>query len=131
VIAMSLNAIEIATLSPAALAALRQRVQRAKSFSGDIYPEDAIPASLDYLKPGQIFGRFREPITRREVRRDGIPAWFDPEHTPGQMGIIDADGLRCYIELQRDEEARNAPSTFEAGLLALAEDEPEQTSLLF
>jgi hypothetical protein len=122
--------IAIAELSEKTLDMLRRRVERTASFAGDVYPDEAVPADLDYLKPGNVFGRFRETIIRREVRREGIPAWFDPQHIPGQQGVISRDGVRCYIELELNLEARNAPSTFEAGLLALTEDDPEQTSLL-
>src|SRR5579862_6964479 len=92
---MARQCVELAPLSERALAMLRKRVERQQSFDGDIYPESAIPADLDYLAPGRRYGRYHEVIKRREVRRAGIPAWFNPQELPGQAGIISRDGIRC------------------------------------
>jgi hypothetical protein len=93
-----------------------------------IIDDESAPASVNRYAVGCTYGRYYERITQREIRRTGVPAWFDPRFNPGQFGII-IDGVRCYIQVELDEQARSAPSTFDNTILSLVEPEPEALSL--
>jgi hypothetical protein len=124
--------VDLATLSDRSLRSLRRIIERreSKSDNSDIVPESLIPACLERYAPGNVYGAYHETILSREVRRDSVPSWFDPITVPGHFGIITADGYRCYLVVDVNQERRDAPSTFETLLLTIAEDEPTQLSLM-
>jgi hypothetical protein len=87
----------------------------------DIVPEHEIPVYLDCYAPGRTYGRYKERIIKREVRRESVPSWFDArKHNSGQFGIIGRNGLRVYIIVELDHEARSGPSTFDEEIVKLA-----------
>lgn len=125
-----LRLIEIAPLSKRALNSLRRTLdEKCNSGQDSIIPEALAPKEFDHLRPGRHYGAFNEVILRREMRRDGVPKWFNPIETPGQFGIINPNGLRCYIEVDIDVARRNEPTTFQTHILPLVDEIPEQTSL--
>jgi hypothetical protein len=123
--------VEITEDREAMLAALQRYIERRNTRQ----PVDAVvaeadtPTDFDRYRIGERYGRYHEQIVRREVRRSGVPAWFDPRFTPGQFGLIGTDGMRCYIEVLIDDERRNVTSTFDTEIVSLVERSPEQTTL--
>jgi hypothetical protein len=123
--------VELTEDREALLAALQRYIERRNNRqpAAAMVAETDIPADFDRYRVGARYGRYHEPIVRREVRRSGVPAWFDPRFTPGQFGLIGLDGVRCYIEVRIDDEQRNATSTFDTEIISLVERSPEQTTL--
>ncbi len=123
--------IEITDDRDAIVAALQRYIERRNNglSDGAVVTESETPAAFDRYRLGARYGRYHEPIVKREVRRSGVPAWFDPRFTPGQFGIIGEDGMRCYIEVRIDHEQRNATSTFDTEIMALVERSPETNAL--
>ncbi len=123
--------VEITEDREALLAALQRYIERRNNRqpADAIVAEPNIPADFERYRIGARYGRYHEPIVRREVRRSGVPVWFDPRFTPGQFGLIGLDGMRCYIEVAIDDDQRNATSTFDAEIVSFVERSPEQTSL--
>jgi hypothetical protein len=113
------------------LAALQRFIERRGTCLSpdDVISDQDLPHGFDRYQIGQPYGRYHEPIVRREVRRDSVPIWFDPRVSPGQFGLIGTDGLRCYIEVEINHEQRSAPSTFDEDIMTLVERTPEQTAL--
>jgi hypothetical protein len=109
--------------------ALARRAER--RARGGIVPEAEIPDDLAHYAPGQTYGRFQEIVVRREVRTEGVPAWFDPRaHNSGHFGIVGRNGLRVYLAVEIDLAARMAPSVFDQEIATLAVRTPVQDSLL-
>jgi hypothetical protein len=109
--------------------ALKRRAERRARHG--IVPEADIPEYLSPYAPGQTYGRFNELIVRREVRTEGVPAWFDPrDHNSGHFGIVGRNGLRVYLAVETNVEVRTAPSIFDEEIAALAVRTPVQDSFL-
>ena len=65
------------------------------------------PSPYLALRVGDRYGRYAEPIQRRELRTldEPAPPWFTPTQREGHLGIK-LDGYALYLELDIDDEAR-------------------------
>jgi hypothetical protein len=106
-----------------------ERRNRPPATGGDLLTESEIPADFERFAVGHTYGRHRETILTREVRRNGTPEWFDPRVNPGQYGYVSPNGLRVFMQTDLNIESRNAPSVFDEKILALVEYNPEPMSL--
>src|SRR5579863_3988023 len=125
---MNLVCRELTVPSQAALDALQRRLDSIASSESDVVDNATLPPSLAHLQLGRKYGMYRETIVRVEVRRNGVPGWFDPKTHRGHHGIIEGT-FRVYIALGVSAEARAVPTTCESHILPFVEENPEQAEL--